>query len=103
MTGIVGGKWTFDSFSPAEVIPVAVNLTVYGGGPEEFMATPLNKLIKLIVDKKMVVPIGRTFNLDQIVEAHQTMDNNTAGGKIVVLTECYNPEESMTKFTTATL
>jgi len=86
MTGIVGGKWTFDNFSPSEIIPVAVNLTVYGGGPEEFIATPLNKFIKQIVDRTMVVPIGRTFSLDQIVEAHQTMDNNTAGGKIVVLT-----------------
>ncbi|MGR3344742.1 MAG: zinc-binding dehydrogenase, partial [Paracoccaceae bacterium] len=32
--------------------------------------------------------IGKTFSLDEIVEAHRTMENNTAGGKIVVLTQC---------------
>jgi NADPH2:quinone reductase len=29
--------------------------------------------------------IGRTFSLDQIAEAHQLMESNAAGGKIVVL------------------
>jgi NADPH:quinone reductase-like Zn-dependent oxidoreductase len=86
MAGIVGGKWTFESFSPMEYIPTAVNLTVYGGGPNEFMATPLNELIQKVVDGRMVVPIGKVFKLDQIVEASQCMEDNTAGGKIVVLT-----------------
>jgi NADPH:quinone reductase-like Zn-dependent oxidoreductase len=86
MAGIVGGKWTFDNFSPMEYIPTAVNLTVYGGGPNEFMATPLDELIKKVVDGKMVVPIGKVFKLDQIVEASQCMEDNTAGGKIVILT-----------------
>ncbi len=31
------------------------------------------------------VPIGKTFSLDDIVEAHRCMDENRAGGKIVVL------------------
>ena len=31
------------------------------------------------------VPIGKTFRLDDIVEAHQCMDENRAGGKIVIL------------------
>jgi Zinc-binding dehydrogenase len=30
--------------------------------------------------------IGRTFHLDEIVEAHRCMEENKAGGKIVVLT-----------------
>ena len=32
------------------------------------------------------VQVGRVFKLDQIVEAHQCMEDNKAGGKIVVLT-----------------
>jgi hypothetical protein len=30
--------------------------------------------------------VGRVFHLDQIAEAHRCMEDNTAGGKIVVLT-----------------
>jgi NADPH:quinone reductase-like Zn-dependent oxidoreductase len=32
------------------------------------------------------VQIGRRFRLDQIVEAHRCMEENKAGGKIVVMT-----------------
>jgi NADPH:quinone reductase-like Zn-dependent oxidoreductase len=32
------------------------------------------------------VQIGKVFHLDQIVKAHRTMEENKAGGKIVVLT-----------------
>jgi NADPH:quinone reductase-like Zn-dependent oxidoreductase len=31
-------------------------------------------------------PIGKTFSIDEIVEAHRAMEDNTAGGKIVVTT-----------------
>jgi NADPH:quinone reductase-like Zn-dependent oxidoreductase len=32
------------------------------------------------------VQVGKTFQLDEIVEAHRYMEENKAGGKIVVLT-----------------
>jgi NADPH:quinone reductase-like Zn-dependent oxidoreductase len=32
------------------------------------------------------VQVGRVFNLNDIVEAHRCMEENRAGGKIVVLT-----------------
>jgi len=32
------------------------------------------------------VQIGRTFHIDEIVEAHRCMEENKAAGKIVVLT-----------------
>jgi NADPH:quinone reductase-like Zn-dependent oxidoreductase len=32
------------------------------------------------------LPAGYVFHLDDIVEAHRTMEENRAGGKIVVLT-----------------
>ncbi|OAQ60728.1 zinc-binding oxidoreductase [Pochonia chlamydosporia 170] len=86
MVGIVGGQWTFSDFSPMASIPTGVNLTAYSGGQEEFAATPLEKLAQQIKDGKLSVQIGKVFKMDDIVEAHRTMDNNTAGGKIVVLT-----------------
>jgi NADPH:quinone reductase-like Zn-dependent oxidoreductase len=85
MTGMVGNKWSLDNFSPMGSIPTAVNLTTYAGGPEDFMATPLEELAEQIKAGTLKVQIGRVFRLDDIVEAHRVMEENKAGGKIVVL------------------
>ena len=86
MMGMVGNKWSFDDFSPMEVIPSTVCLTVYDGGVPEFMETPLTALAKQVEEGKLKVRVGKVFRLEQIVEAHRTMEENRAGGKIVVLT-----------------
>ena len=86
MTGMVGNAWTLPDFSPMDVIPTAVCLTTYDGGSEEFMLTPLDELTQQIASGTLHVQIGRTFHLEQIAEAHRCMEENKAGGKIVVLT-----------------
>jgi len=86
MTGMVGNKWSFDDFSPMEVIPTSVCLTTYDGGPEDFMLTPLDELIEQVAAGTLQVQVGKVFKLDDIVEAHRCMEENKAGGKIVVLT-----------------
>jgi NADPH:quinone reductase-like Zn-dependent oxidoreductase len=86
MTGIVGNQWSMREFAPMEAIPSAVYLTSYAGDTEDFMRTPLNQLAQQVADGTLKIQIGRTFQMDQIVEAHRVMENNTAGGKIVVLT-----------------
>lgn len=86
MTGIVGNKWSFDNFSPMEAIPTAVCLTTYAGETGDFMRTPFQELVDQITAGTLRVPIGKVFQLDQIVEAHRCMEENKAGGKIVVLT-----------------
>ena len=86
MTGMVGNNWSFDKFSPMEVIPTAVSLTTYDGGAEDFMLTPLEELVEKIAAGQLPVQVGKVFKLEQIVDAHHCMENSTAGGKIVVLT-----------------
>jgi NADPH:quinone reductase-like Zn-dependent oxidoreductase len=86
MTGMVGNNWSFDQFSPMEVIPTAVSLTTYDGGPEDFMLTPLEELVEKIAAGQLPIQVGKVLKLEQIVEAHRSMEDNTAGGKIVVLT-----------------
>jgi NADPH:quinone reductase-like Zn-dependent oxidoreductase len=76
----------FDEFSPMEVIPTSVCLTTYDGGPQDFMQTPLDELVEQAAAGMLQVQIGRVFKLDDIVEAHRCMEENKAGGKIVVLT-----------------
>ena len=86
MTGMVGNKWSFDDFSPMDVIPTAVCLTTYDGGAEDFMLTPLEELVEKIAAGQMPIHVGKVFRLDQIVDAHRCMEQNKAGGKIVVVT-----------------
>lgn len=86
MTGIVGNQWAFDRFAPMESIPTAVGLTSYSGDAGDFMRTPLEELAGQIAAGTLQVQVGRTFRLDEIGEAHRCMEENRAGGKIVVLT-----------------
>jgi NADPH:quinone reductase-like Zn-dependent oxidoreductase len=85
MTGMVGNKWSFDEFSPMDVIPTAVCLTTYDGGAEDFMLTPLEELVEKIATGQLRIHVGKVFRLDQIVDAHRCLEENKAGGKIVVL------------------
>ena len=86
MTGIVGNQWSIRDFSPMEAIPTAVSLTAYAGEAEDFMLTPLDDLVQQIEAGLLPIRIGKTFHLDDIVEAHRCMEENKAGGKIVVVT-----------------
>ena len=86
MTGMVGNAWEFDRFSPMDAIPATVNLTTYSGGSTDFIETPLQMVVKEVEKGRLTPRIGRVFQLDAIVEAHRCMEDNAAGGKIVVLT-----------------
>ena len=86
MTGIVGNKWSFDNFAPMDAIPTAVSLTTYAGESEDYMRTPLEDLVEQIAANTLRVQIGKVFRLAEIVESHRCMEENKAGGKIVVLT-----------------
>ena len=44
MTGMVGNKWSFDDFSPMDVIPT----DDLRHGPEDFMLTPLDELVEQV-------------------------------------------------------
>jgi NADPH:quinone reductase-like Zn-dependent oxidoreductase len=85
MAGMVGNEWSLDDFSPMDEIPTAVCLTTYSGGAEDFMMTPLDRLLAQVASGQLRVQVGKTFRLDEIVAAHRCMEENQAGGKIVVL------------------
>ncbi|MDW4551100.1 zinc-binding alcohol dehydrogenase family protein [Defluviimonas sp. D31] len=86
MTGMVGNSWEFERFSPMGSIPTAVNLTTYSGGAEDFVSTPLQQVVDAVEKGVFKPPIGRTFTIDEIVAAHRAMEDNSAGGKIMVTT-----------------
>ncbi len=61
-------------------------MTTYDGTAEDFIRTPLQEIVDDIVTGRLKVRIGKTILIDEIVEAHRCMEENRAGGKIVVLT-----------------
>ena len=86
MTGMVGNRWSMDDFSPMAAIPTGVGLTTYDGGVADFIRTPMQELADEVAAGTLRVQVGKVFHLDDIVEAHRTMEANKGGGKIVVLT-----------------
>jgi NADPH:quinone reductase-like Zn-dependent oxidoreductase len=86
MAGMVGNAWDLANFSPMDSIPTAVRLTTYSGGADDFVKTPLQEVVEEVEAGRFQVPIGKVFPLDEIVAAHRMMEDNSAGGKIVVLT-----------------
>jgi NADPH:quinone reductase-like Zn-dependent oxidoreductase len=85
-TGAVGNVCSIDHFEPLTTIPKAARLTTYGGSAEDFVCTPMQKIIDDLSAGRLKVRIGKIFSIDEIVEAHRCMEENRAGGKIVVLT-----------------
>ena len=81
--GVVGGSSTADIKS---ALPAGATYAFHGGEQKDFHAMPLEELVQAVHEGKLPVTIGKTFHIDDIVEAHRTMEQNTAGGKIVVLT-----------------
>jgi NADPH:quinone reductase-like Zn-dependent oxidoreductase len=69
-----------------EIIPSAVCLTIYSGSSEDFMSTPLQKLVDQIAAGTLRIQVGKVFHLEEIAEAHRCMESDEAAGKIVVLT-----------------
>lgn len=84
MTGIVGGKWVFDEFDPVFSIPTGVYLTVYAGSADALQETPIQLLAEQVIEGTLKIPV-KTFQLDDINEAHRLMEENVAAGKLVVL------------------
>lgn len=85
MTGIVGNAWSLPDFAPMDAIPSTTCLTVYDGGVEDFMRMPFEELVQQVAAGTLKVQVGKVLRLDQIIEAHELMESNKAGGKIVVL------------------
>jgi NADPH:quinone reductase-like Zn-dependent oxidoreductase len=85
MTGILGGKWTLEDFLPMGDIPTAVKLTSYSGEATDLSIEQLQEYLSLIEEGKLVVETGPVFEFEKLIQAHELMDANQAGGKIVVL------------------
>lgn len=85
MTGMLSEQWAIANFAPMEYIPATVNLTTYDSGQIRVDLPGFQQFIRNVESGLIKLSIARTFRLDEIVAAHQLMESNSAGGKIVVL------------------
>lgn len=84
MTGILGGKWVLSEFRPMADVPTGVKLTSYAGESSDITSAQLQEYVSLVESGELVLKLGPTFPFEKLPEAHTTMDDNTANGKIVV-------------------
>jgi NADPH2:quinone reductase len=86
-TGMLSNVWTVSDFYPIDYIPRGVRLTAYTGGATDLPAGILQEFLETVAAGKAVVPLHRVYHIDEIRQAHAEMEEGSATGKIVVLTE----------------
>jgi hypothetical protein len=69
-----------------EYLPRGVRLTAYGGEAADLPPRLLQGYLDSVAAGTAVVPIGRVYRFDQIVEAHRAMEGDQVSGKLVVTT-----------------
>lgn len=84
IVGMLGGQWTIDQFSPGSIIPSTTKLTHFSSTSTPLSATALQDYLAGLEQDKYKIPLDRVFQLNEIQEAHDYMESNTAFGKIVV-------------------
>jgi NADPH:quinone reductase len=85
-TGMLSNEWTVRDFYPIEYIPRGVRLTAYGGDADDLPSTVLQSFLDAVAAGSAVVPIAHVYQLDEIVQAHTTMEAGSVSGKLVVTT-----------------
>jgi NADPH:quinone reductase-like Zn-dependent oxidoreductase len=83
-TGMVSNEWTIPDFYPIGYIPTGVRLTAYGGEVSNLPRAVLQRYLDDIAAGRIRVAIHRVYAMNEIVEAHRTMEANAAVGKMVV-------------------
>lgn len=85
MTGILGGQWQLSEFRPMDHIPTGVRLTSYAGGASDITQADLQRYVELVEADELAIHRGPVWRFEELIEAHRTMDENRANGKMVVL------------------
>ena len=83
-TGMLSDQWTVKDFYPSDFIPNGVRLTAYSGGAADLPPEILQEFLDAVESGQVTVPIGRTYAFDEIVQAHQDMEDGSVSGKLVV-------------------
>lgn len=86
MTGILGNEWTMKDFTPMGDIPSLGRLTVYMGESKNLSKELLQEFIDEVEKGNIKLNIDKVFQLSEVANAHQYMEDNRAKGKVIVKT-----------------
>jgi len=84
-TGMLSDDWTIHEFYPMDWLPNGVRLTAYSGEASDLTPAALQEYLDAVAAGTIVLPVGRTYALEDIVQAHRDMEAGTVGGKAVVV------------------
>lgn len=84
-TGMLSNEWTVKDFYPIDYLPKGVRLTAYSGEAADLPAHVLQDFLDDVAAGHAVVPLDRTYALDQVRDAHALMENGEARGKLVLM------------------
>jgi NADPH:quinone reductase-like Zn-dependent oxidoreductase len=84
-TGMLSDQWTIDQFYPMDWLPNGVRLTAYSGEAADLPAEVLQEFLDAVAAGHARVPVGSTYRMEDIVQAHRDLEANAVGGKAVVL------------------
>lgn len=83
-TGMLSDQWVVPDFYPIDYIPSGVRLTAYSGGAKDLPRPVLQEFLDAVETGLVDVPIGKVYTFDDIVQAHQDMEEGSVVGKLVV-------------------
>jgi NADPH:quinone reductase-like Zn-dependent oxidoreductase len=88
-TGILGNAWVLENFEPLVDLPSTVKLTVYRSitATADKSTAALQAIVDGVAAGRLRANLERVFRFDDIVEAHRTMDESRATGKLVVVVD----------------
>jgi NADPH2:quinone reductase len=84
-TGMLSDEWTIPDFYPMDWLPNGVRLTAYSGEASDLPPHVLQDYLDAVADGSAVIPVGRVYALDDIIQAHRDMEAGVIGGKGVVV------------------
>lgn len=84
-TGMLSDQWTIPEFYPTDWLPNGVRLTAYSGEASGLPARVLQGFLDAVAAGLARVPVGRTYRVEQIAQAHRDMEAGVVGGKGVVV------------------
>jgi NADPH2:quinone reductase len=84
-TGMLSDEWTIPDFYPMDWLPNGVRLTAYSGEASDLPPRVLQEYLDAFASGNAVIPVGRVYGLDDIVQAHRDMEAGVIGGKGVVV------------------
>jgi NADPH:quinone reductase len=84
-TGMLSNQWIVEQFYPIEYIPTGVRLTAYGGGASNLPGSVLAEIATAMHEGELDWPV-KAYAFEDIVQAHDDMEQNRVTAKQVVLT-----------------